>query len=89
MTAYLFPMDGAWMLKVAQQGIYVDSKEEGKLNGLPVNRTATLMYKYSIVWEENKHPVFADIVVGDVLFMTDEEFQLEEKLMEEDEEKES
>ena len=29
MTAYLFPMDGAWMLKVAQLGIYVDSKEEG------------------------------------------------------------
>ena len=29
MTAYLFPMDGAWMLKVAQLGIYIDSKEEG------------------------------------------------------------
>lgn len=29
MTAYLFPMDGAWMLKIDTLGIYVDSKEEG------------------------------------------------------------
>ncbi len=72
-----------------REGNWLTINEEGKLNGLPINRTATLMSKHSIVWKENECPVFADIVVGDVLFLTDEEFQLEEKLMEEDEEKES
>ena len=72
-----------------REGNWLTINEEGKLNGLPVNRTATLMYEHSIVWKENERPVFADIVVGDVLYLTDEELQLEEKLMEEDEEKES
>ena len=71
-----------------REGNWLTINEEGKLNGLPINRLATLMYKHSIVWKENEHPAFADIVVGDVLFLTDEEFMLEEKLMEEDEENE-
>ena len=29
MTAYLFPMDGSWMLKIDRTGIYVETKEEG------------------------------------------------------------
>ena len=29
MMAYLFPMDGCWMLKVLNVGFYVDSKDEG------------------------------------------------------------
>lgn len=29
MMAYLFPMDGCWMLKVSDMGIYIDSKDEG------------------------------------------------------------
>ena len=27
--AYLFPIDGCWMLKVSDIGFYVDSKDEG------------------------------------------------------------
>lgn len=29
MMAYLFPIDGCWMLKVSDIGFYVDSKDEG------------------------------------------------------------
>lgn len=35
--------------------------EEGKLNALPVNKEATLLYKY------NSQECIADIIVGDVL----------------------
>ena len=28
-TAYLFPSDGAWLLKIGGLGIYVDTKDEG------------------------------------------------------------
>ena len=29
MTAYLFPMDGSWMLKIGMAGVYVETKDEG------------------------------------------------------------
>ena len=48
-----------------REGNWLTINEEGKLNGLPINRTATLMYAHSIVWKENEHPAFNDIVVGD------------------------
>ena len=68
-----------------REGNWMTINEAGKINGLPLNKMATLLYKYSITWQDER-PMFADLIMGDVLYLTAEEFDKEEELMEAEEE---
>lgn len=57
-----------------REGNWLVINEEGKLNHLPVNKEATLLYAYGIVVKEDGFAL-TDVVVGDVLYCTEKELE--------------
>lgn len=58
----------------SREGNWLVINEQGKLEGLPVNKEATLLYAYGVMTSENGFTVH-DVVVGDVLYCTEEELE--------------
>lgn len=57
----------------SREGQWLVIHEEGKLEGKPVNREATLLYAYGIMADKNGKFFVHDFLVGDVLYCTEKE----------------
>ncbi|MBR0290891.1 MAG: DUF3846 domain-containing protein [Bacteroidales bacterium] len=62
----------------SREGNWLVVNEEGKLEGLPINRDATLLYAYGIMTSE-KGFVVHDVLAGDVLYCSEKELSKPER----------
>lgn len=56
----------------SREGNWLVIHEEGKVEGKPINKEATLLYAYGVMTSEKGFTIH-DVVVGDVLYCTEEE----------------
>lgn len=63
----------------SREGNWIVLNEDGKGMRLPVNRTATLIYEYGLMFDKEGRLCLNDIIVGDVLYCTEKELSKPER----------